>query len=100
MATEYETFVRDPGAVLSGREVVLALRELTPGRKKYRGVNVRGVVSQVPRPGEPLLWLRSVVGVRSEKPCSLRIVAELPDTFDAPAYSDLFEAMKKAESVR
>ena len=66
MATEYETFVRDAGAVLSGREVVLALRELTPGRKKYRGVNVRGVVSQPPRPGEPLLWLRSVVGVRSD----------------------------------
>jgi hypothetical protein len=100
MATEYETFVRDRAAVLSGREVVLALRELTPGRKKYRGVNVRGVVSQPPRPGEPLLWLRTVVGVRSEKPCSLRIVAELPDTFDAAPYSDLFEAMKKVETGR
>lgn len=28
------------------------------------------------------------------------IVAELPDVFDAPAYSDLFEAMKKAEQVQ
>ncbi len=96
---EYEAFVRDRAAVLSGREVVLALRELTPGRKKYRGVNVRGVVSRPPRPGEPLLWLRSVVGVRDLNPCSLRIVAELPEVFDAPAYSDLFEAMKKAEKA-
>ena len=97
MANEYEAFVRDRAATLSGREVVLALRELTPGRKKYRGVNVRGVVSQPPRPGEPLLWLRSVVGVKDANPCSLRIVAALPDVFDAPAYSDLFDAMKKAE---
>lgn len=96
MAQEYEAFVRERAAVLSGREVVLALRELTPGRKKYRGVNVRGVVSQPPRPGEPLLWLRSVVGVKDANPCSLRIVAELPSTFEAPAYTDLFEAMKKA----
>ena len=42
MATEYEAFVRDRSHVLSGREVVLTLRDLSPGRKKYRGVNVRG----------------------------------------------------------
>ena len=100
MVDEYETFVRDRAHVLSGREVVLALRELVPGRKRYRGVNVRAVVSQPPRPGEPPLWLRSVVGVKDPKPCSVRIVAELPDVFDAPAYSDLFAAMKKAESSR
>ncbi len=97
MATEYETFVRDRAAVLSGREVVLAVRELTPGRKKYRGANVRAVVSQPPRPGEPIVWLRSVVGLKDANPCSLRIVAELPETFDVPAYTDLFEAMKKLE---
>lgn len=100
MVTEYETFVRDRSAVLSGREVVLALRELTPGRKKYRGSNVRAVVSQPPRPGEPTLWLRSVVGVKHPNPCSLRIVAELPDTFDALAYSDLFDTMKALEASR
>ncbi len=97
MAKEYEPFVRDRAHVLSGREVVLAMRELVPGRKKYRGVNVRAVVSQPPRPGEPVLWLRSVVGVKDANPCSVRIVAELPDVFQAPAYSDIFAAMKKAE---
>lgn len=100
MAKEYECFVRDRAHVLSGREVVLALRELVPGRKRYRGVNVRGVVSQPPKPGEPILWIRSVVGVKDPRPCSLRIVAELPDTFDAPAYSDLFQAMRNAETAR
>jgi hypothetical protein len=97
MATEYEAFVRDPHATLSGRPVVLSLRDLTPGRKKYRGVNVRAVVSRPPKPGEPALWLRSVVGIRDPQPCSVRIVEELPETFAAEAYSDLFEAMKRLE---
>jgi len=97
MTQEYETFVRDSARVLSGREVVLSLRSLAPGRKKYRGSNVRAVVSRPPRPGEPVLWLRSVVGTRDPKPCSVRIVEELPETFEAPAYSDFFEAMERAE---
>lgn len=97
MTTEYETFVRDHAHVLSGRKVVLALRDLTPGRKKYRCINVRAVVSQPPRAGEPVLWIRSVVGVKDPKPCSVRIVAQLPEVFDAPAYSDFFDAMEKTE---
>ena len=95
MAKEYETFVRDRARVLSGKEVALALRELTPGRHKYRGINVRGVVSRPARPGEPILWLRSVVGVRDPEPCSVRIVAQLPDIIEAPPYSDLFDALEK-----
>lgn len=97
MAQEYQTFVRDPQHVLSGREVVLTLRDLAPGRKKYRGVNVRALVSRPPRPGEPLLWLYSVVGARDPEPCSVRIVEELPELFRAPPYSDFFKAMEEAE---
>ena len=97
MATEFETFVRDSSRVLSGREVVLTLRDLGPGRKKYRGVNVRAVVSRPPRAGEPRLWLRSVVGIKNPEPCSVRIVEELPDAFVAEPYSDFFEAMERAE---
>jgi hypothetical protein len=97
MAKEYETFVRDRAHVLSGREVVLALRELVPGRKRYRGLNVRAIVSQPPRAGEPILWMRSVVGVKDQNPCSLKIVEQLPDVLDAPPYSDLFKALEAAE---
>jgi hypothetical protein len=100
MTSEYETFVRDPAAVLSGRPVVLVLRDLSPGKKKYRGVNVRAVVSRPPQRGEPVLWLRSIVGIRDPQPCSVRIVETLPDAFEAEAYSDLFEAMKRVESAR
>lgn len=97
MTLEYETFVRDSARVLSGREVVLSLRDLFPGRKKYRGVNVRAVVSRPPRDGEPVLWLRAAVGIRDPQPCSVRIVEELPATFEAPPYSDFFDAMERAE---
>lgn len=97
MSKEYEIFARHPEHVLSGREVVLTLRDLSPGRRKYRGINVRAVVSRPPKPGEPTLWIRSVVGLRDPKPCSVRIVEELPEAFEATPYSDFFEAMERAE---
>lgn len=97
MSKEYEIFARHPERVVSGHEVVLTLRDLSPGRRKYRGVNVRAVVSRPPRPGEPTLWIRSVVGLRDPKPCSVRIVEELPEAFEAAPYSDFFEAMERAE---
>ena len=52
MAKEFETFARDSARLLCGDEVVMTLRDLSPGRKKYRGLNVRAVVSRPPRPGE------------------------------------------------
>ncbi len=97
MSKEYEIFARNPQRLLSGREVVLTLRDLSPGRTKYRGINVRAVLSRPPRPGEPTVWIRSVVGLRDPKPCSVRIVEELPEAFEAPPYSDFFEAMERAE---
>ncbi len=97
MTKEYATFVRDRTRLLNGREVVLTLRDLMPGRKKYRGINVRAVVSQPPRPGESRLWVRSVVGLKDPNPYSVKIVEELPELFDAAPYSDFFEAMEKAE---
>ena len=46
MADEYETFARDAARLLSGNEVAMTLRDLTPGKKKYCAVNVRGAVSR------------------------------------------------------
>lgn len=97
MPKEYETFARDAARLLSGKESVMTLRDLTPGRKKYRGLNVRGVVSRPPHPGDPLLWIRSVVGNRDPQPYSVRIVEELPEAFQGVPYCDFFEAMERAE---
>lgn len=97
MAQEYETFLRDPSRMMNGRQVVMCLRDLAPGRKKYRGINVRAVVSQPPRPGEAILWVRSVVGVKNPEPYSVRIVEVLPDVFEARPYTSFFAAMERAE---
>lgn len=97
MAAEYETFIRDRARLHSGREIVLTLRDLTPGRKKYKGINVRGVVSQPPKAGEAVLWVRGVVGAKDPNPYSVRIVEELPEVFKAVPYSDFFDAMEAAE---
>jgi len=97
MAREFETFARDSAPLLSGKEVVITLRDLSPGRRKYRGLNVRAVVSRPPRPGEATLWIRSVVGNRDPQPCSVRIVEELPEAFEGVPYSDFFEAMQGVE---
>ncbi len=98
MPNEYEAFVRDVEKTLSGRPVVLTLRDLTPGKKKYRAVHVRAVMSKPPKAGEPTLWLRSVVGVKYPWPCSVRVLEELPETFAAEPYSDLFDAMEGLDS--
>lgn len=95
--SEYEAFVRDFVRTTSGAAVVLTLRDLTAGRKKYRARAVRAVVSRPPKVGEPTLWLRSVVGLKDPSPCSVRILEELPETFAAQPYSDLFTAMERLE---
>lgn len=97
MGSEYEAFVREADRALSGQPVVLTLRDLTPGKKKYRAKHVRAIVSKPPKEGEARLWLRSVVGVRYPWACSVRIVEELSETFAAVPYSDLFDAMERLE---
>lgn len=97
MTKEYETFVRDRARLLNGRKVALCLRDLTPGRKKYKGINVLAVVSSPARPGEDRLWIRSVVGIKDPEPYSVRIVEQLPEVFKAAPYTSFFAALEKAE---
>ncbi len=97
MSKVYESFVRDVSRLLNGREIVMCLRDLTPGRKKYKGINVRAVVSQPPRQGEDMLWVRSVCGVKFPDPFSVRIVENMPDVFKGAPYTDYFDAMERAE---
>ncbi len=97
MTKEYETFVRDVARLLNRREVVMCLRDLTPGRKKYKGLNVRAMVSQPPRQGEDILWIRSVCGVKNPEPFSVKIIEKLPDIFQGAPYTDFFSAMERLE---
>lgn len=68
---DYEAFVRDLDKTLSGREVVLTLRDLRPGSKRYRGLGGhRGERHRSP-PDQAKSSRVSSIGV----PCGVRSAA-------------------------
>ena len=97
---EYQCFVKSYADLEEGREVVLTIRDLSPGRRKYNARVVRAVVS---RAAEPLarwdrLWVRSMVGVMDPDPWALRIVEELGPAVPGRPYSDIFEALERLDT--
>jgi hypothetical protein len=94
---EYEAFVADLKALSDGAEVMLTIRDLTPGRRKYNARIVRGIVSRnagAASPGD-VLWVRSIVGRKLPDPWSLQIVEELGATAPGRPYSDIYAAMEQ-----
>jgi len=76
---EYDAFVDAPESIPEGKEFDIAIRELTPGdrRFKYRTRYVRAVISHNPGKDENLLWLRYNRGNLHEKPFGIKIIKEL-----------------------
>lgn len=96
---EFECFLPSGRQLQEGEEVLLSLRELSPGRYRYRGRHVRAVVSRSP---EALahwdrLWVRSVVGIRQPQPWGIRILEDLGDSLPGRPYEDLFEVMNRLQ---
>lgn len=94
----WETFIRSPEELQEGKEIPLIIRDLTPGRTKYR---IRHVVARVSsRPGEisngKTLWVRTTVGVQLERPWTIKIVRELPLELPGQPYRNVYEALRKA----
>lgn len=90
---EYEAFLRDLDELQEGRELALTLRELAPGRRKYRARHVRALLSSTPGALPDTLWVRSKTGVRLPQPWSMRIAQELPDRLPGEPYADVFAAL-------
>jgi hypothetical protein len=58
MEKEYSVFVEDiKKELVEGREIVLTIKDLTPGRRKYENRLVKAVVSRSPEklPGSNIL---------------------------------------------
>ena len=92
---EYECFLRRLADLEEGKEVILTLRDLAPGPRKYHARHARAVVS---RSADALanwdrLWVRSVVGVKDPRPWGIRILEEHGDSLPGKPYTDIFEAM-------
>ncbi len=94
---EYECFVRRLKELQEDRQVVLTLRDLSPGRRKYQARIVRAVLSRSPDAlsGWDKLWVRSAVGVKDPQPWRIKIVEELGDSLPGKPYGDIFEVEKQ-----
>lgn len=94
----WETFVRRPGELKEGTEIPLVVRDLRPGRTKYR---MRHVIATISRDPRELAWMdtlyvRTVVGVRLAEPWGIKIIRDLPIEISGKPYQDFFAALKDA----
>ncbi len=94
----WETFVRRPGDLREGVELPLVLRDLSPGRRKYRMRHVLALLSrkaaELPQMDE--LRVRTVVGVLLKERWGVTIIKDLPDEIPGRPYGDFYEALKSA----
>ena len=79
MKKEYVTWLVGSDKLAEGQEIELSIRDLTPGRQKYDGRNVRAIVSSSPDklPEGDILWIRSGTGVLHPQPWAIKITGEL-----------------------
>jgi len=94
----WETFVRRPGELRAGVEMPMVVRDLRPGRSKYR---MRHVVAVVSHQGSTTdesdeLRVRTVVGVRLPEIYAIKILRKLPVEIPGTPYKDFYEALRRA----
>jgi hypothetical protein len=80
MAKEYAVFVENIEKDLpEGREVVLTIKDLTAGPRKYENRVVKAIISSSPAkiPGSDVLRVRSWTGVLYPQPWAIKIVEEM-----------------------
>jgi len=95
MKKEYVTWLLREEQLAEGEEIEITIRDLTPGREKYNGLNVKAIVSSSPDklPDGDILWIRSGTGILHPKPWAIKITGELPEFLSRSPfdYADLLE---------
>lgn len=94
MKREYSTTVNRFNDLPDGGEIELLIKDLTPGPQKYDAKKVLAKVASSPDkiPGGDVLWLRSMVGNKLEKPWTIKIIKQLEDdTIHGPPYAEMFK---------
>lgn len=92
----WETFVRRPGDLKEGDEIPMVLRDLTPGRSKYRMRHVVATLRRNAQEATDLLRVRTVVGVQLPETWGITILRDLPIELHGKPYRDFYEALKAA----
>lgn len=82
MKKEYVTFVKDLTDLTVDKEITVAIRDLTPGPRKYDCTIVKAFVDNSPGkiPDGDVLWIRSWTGVLHPEPWAIKVIAELDET--------------------
>jgi hypothetical protein len=71
----WDTYIqKDFDALREDEEWVAVIRDLTPGRQKYRSTHARIKVSKDPKKYPETLWVRLGRGQLIETPCSMQIM--------------------------
>ena len=74
MAT-YDTFIsKDFEDVQEDEEMLTVIRDLSPGRAKYRSTYAKIKISKDPKKYPDTLWVRLGRGQLIETPCSMQIM--------------------------
>lgn len=78
MRKEYLAFVQSLKELVEGKEILLPIRDLTPGPRKYDCRYVKAILSRSPKrlPGADILRVRSWTGVLYPKPWAIKITQE------------------------
>jgi len=79
MKKEYVTWLVRDEQLMEEQELELTIRDLTPGREKYTGLNVKAILSSSPDklPDGDILWIRSGTGVLHPQPWAIKITGDL-----------------------
>ena len=97
MKKEYSTTVNFYTDLPDEGELDLLIKDLSPGIKKYNAKMVRAKVASSSNkiPDGDVLWIRSMVGNKLEKPWYIKILKVLEDdTMPGAPYSDMFKESK------
>ena len=91
MNKEYVAYVRDPKNIPKDKEILLVIRDLTPGTRKYDARVVKAVVLDTPDslPDSDILHLRSGTGILHPHPKAIKIIEELGTSLPGKPYSDV-----------
>ena len=98
MKKEYLTFVPHLEDLVENQEMELAVKDLTPGPRKYNTKIVRAIVS---RSQESLLdgdtlHIRSWLGILYPQPWAIKILGEVGDFFPGQPHGETLERKKES----
>jgi hypothetical protein len=95
MKKEYVTFVSDLKDLTENVEVTIAIRDLTPGPRKYDCKIVRAVLSSSSDKltDSEILRVRSWTGVMHPQPWAIKVVKELDETLPGRPHDETLKTL-------